>query len=95
MRAPGQSNSATGNGVPGVALRMSGQERRAAFSLAGIYAVRMLGLFMILPVFALHADHYHGATPVLMGLAIGIYGLTQSTLQIPFRKLGYPIMTVE
>ena len=67
---------------------MSGQERRAAFSLAGIYAVRMLGLFMILPVFALHADHYHGATPVLMGLAIGIYGLTQSTLQIPFGMLS-------
>lgn len=67
---------------------MSGQERRAAWSLASIYAVRMLGLFMILPVFALHADRYHGATPTLMGLAIGIYGLTQAALQIPFGMLS-------
>lgn len=67
---------------------MSALERRAACSLAGIYAVRMLGLFMILPVFALHADHYHGATPALMGLAIGAYGLTQAALQIPFGMLS-------
>jgi MFS family permease len=48
----------------------------------------MLGLFMILPVFALHADRYHGATPALMGLAIGAYGLTQAALQIPFGMLS-------
>ena len=60
------------------------QERRAGFSLAMIYAFRMLGLFMILPVFALYAEDYPGATPLLMGLALGIYGLTQAVLQIPF-----------
>lgn len=88
MRAPGQSNTVIGDSGAGTVLRMSGQERRAACSLAAIYAVRMLGLFMILPVFALHADRYHGATPALMGLAIGIYGLTQAALQIPFGVLS-------
>ncbi len=60
------------------------QERLAGISLAMIYAFRMLGLFMILPVFALYAEHLPGATPFLMGLALGIYGLTQAVLQIPF-----------
>jgi MFS family permease len=64
--------------------RMSQYEWRATLSLAGIYALRMLGLFMILPVFALYADHLAGATPLLAGLAIGIYGMTQAILQIPF-----------
>ncbi|HHJ34811.1 MAG TPA: MFS transporter [Gammaproteobacteria bacterium] len=63
---------------------LAAQERRAAVSLAMIYAFRMLGLFMILPVFALYAEHLPGATPFLMGLALGIYGLTQALLQIPF-----------
>ncbi len=63
---------------------MNPVERRAAFSLALIYAVRMLGLFMILPVFAIYADRYQGATPVLIGVAVGIYGLTQALFQIPF-----------
>ena len=63
---------------------LASQERRAAFSLAMIYAFRMLGLFMILPVFALYAEELPGATPFLMGLALGIYGLTQAVLQIPF-----------
>ena len=63
---------------------LASQERRAAVSLAMIYAFRMLGLFMILPVFALYADELPGATPLLMGLALGIYGLTQAALQIPF-----------
>ena len=44
----------------------------------------MLGLFMILPVFALYADELQGVTPALAGLAIGIYGLTQAMLQIPY-----------
>jgi len=52
--------------------------------MAGIYALRMLGLFMILPVFALYAEELQGATPALAGLAIGIYGMTQAVLQIPF-----------
>ncbi len=63
-------------------------EKRAAFSLALVYALRMLGLFMILPVFSLHADDYSGATPVLIGLAIGIYGLTQGLFQLPFGYLS-------
>ena len=63
---------------------LASQERRAGLSLALIYAFRMLGLFMILPVFALYAEHYPGATPMMMGLALGIYGLTQALLQIPF-----------
>ncbi len=68
---------------------MSLREKRAAASLASIYAMRMLGLFMILPVFVLYADQlYDGATPVLIGIAIGVYGLTQAVLQIPFGMLS-------
>ena len=59
-------------------------ERRAAISLALIYATRMLGLFMILPVFAIYAEQLADVTPFLVGLAIGIYGLTQAAFQIPF-----------
>lgn len=63
-------------------------ERRAAMSLAGIFSLRMLGMFMILPVFALYADKLEGATPAMIGLAIGAYGLTQAILQIPFGLLS-------
>jgi len=63
-------------------------EKRAAFSLSLVYAFRMLGLFMILPVFSLYADDFSGATPVLIGLAIGIYGLTQGLFQLPFGFLS-------
>ena len=68
---------------------MTPGERRATFSLAAIYALRMLGLFLILPVFALYAhDHLPGSTPLLIGLAIGAYGLSQAVLQIPFGMLS-------
>lgn len=63
-------------------------EKRAAASLAIVYALRMMGLFMVLPVFTLYADQYEGVTPLLMGLAIGIYGLTQGLLQIPFGMMS-------
>ncbi len=63
---------------------MTASERRAAFSLAAIYAFRMLGLFMILPVMALYAENLGSPDPVLIGLAIGIYGLTQAMLAIPY-----------
>jgi MFS family permease len=63
-------------------------ERRAGISLALIYAFRMLGLFMIMPVFALYAEQLPEATPFLAGLALGIYGLTQALLQIPFGMLS-------
>jgi MFS family permease len=65
--------------------RMTGPERRASLSLAFIYAMRMLGLFLVLPVFALEAPRYPGGDdPALVGLAMGIYGLTQGLLQLPF-----------
>ena len=59
-------------------------ERRASASLALIFALRMLGLFLVLPVFALEARKYPAATTGLIGLAMGIYGLTQGLLQLPF-----------
>ncbi|HMT92971.1 MFS transporter [uncultured Thiothrix sp.] len=62
---------------------MNALEWRVAFSLAAVYAVRMLGLFMILPVFALYAHTLPGSTDLLAGIAIGIYGLTQAMFQIP------------
>jgi MFS family permease len=64
---------------------MTPQERRSSASLALIFALRMLGLFLVLPVFALEARKYPGGDdPALIGLAMGIYGLTQGFLQIPF-----------
>ncbi|MCX7255967.1 MAG: MFS transporter [Polaromonas sp.] len=64
---------------------MTATERRASFSLASIFALRMLGLFLVLPVFALEAARYPGGDdPARVGLAMGIYGLTQAFLQIPF-----------
>lgn len=51
--------------------------------LAGVMALRMLGLFMVLPVLALYAEQLPGATPLLVGLAVGVYGVTQALLQIP------------
>lgn len=69
-------------------IGLSRPEKRAVFSLAGIYALRMMGLFMILPVFSLYAENLEDATPLLIGLAIGIYGLTQALLQIPYGMLS-------
>lgn len=62
---------------------MTALERRASVGLASIFAMRMLGLFLVLPVFALYAGDLSGSTPMLIGLAIGAYGLTQACLQIP------------
>ena len=64
---------------------MTPTERRASGTLASIFALRMLGLFLVLPVFAIHARQYPGGDdPALIGMAMGIYGLTQGVLQIPF-----------
>ena len=64
---------------------MTSQELRSSGSLASIFALRMLGLFLILPVFAVYARHLPGGDNAFyVGLTIGIYGLTQSILQIPF-----------
>ncbi|PKM28988.1 MAG: MFS transporter [Gammaproteobacteria bacterium HGW-Gammaproteobacteria-11] len=68
--------------------RMTSAEQRAASSLAAVFAFRMLGLFMVLPVLATYSDSLSGATPLLIGVAIGAYGLTQAFLQIPFGMLS-------
>lgn len=67
---------------------MTAGERRIAFSMAGIFSARMLGLFMIVPVFVEYAKELTGYTATLAGLAIGIYGLTQALLQIPLGMLS-------
>jgi MFS family permease len=64
---------------------MSPQERRSSAALASIYGLRMLGLFLILPVFAIYARTLpDGNDQLLVGLALGVYGLTQAALQIPY-----------
>jgi MFS family permease len=63
-------------------------ERRASWSLAAVMSLRMLGLFMVLPLFSLYANQLQGATPFLIGVSLGIYGLTQALLQIPFGMLS-------
>ncbi len=64
------------------------KEFTAVGALALVMAVRMLGLFMILPVFSLHAGSFTHANAQLIGLALGVYGLTQAILQIPFGLLS-------
>jgi MFS family permease len=77
---------------------MARQELRAAGSLAAVFCVRLLGLFMIYPVFAAYARNLSGANAYLIGEALGIYGLTQGLLQIPFGllsdKVGRKVMIV-
>ena len=69
----------------GAADTMTPGERRASLSLASIFALRMLGLFLILPVFAIEAARYPGGQDAArVGFAMGIYGLTQALLQFPF-----------
>ena len=65
--------------------KMSRVELRAGASLASVYGLRMLGLFFILPIFAIHAQKLEGGDNLtLVGLALGAYGLSQGILQIPF-----------
>ena len=63
-------------------------ERRAVGTLGGVYALRMLGLFIILPVFAIYAETLASSTALLAGIAVGIYGLTQAMLQVPMGWLS-------
>ena len=66
-------------------LSLTPTERRASFALAGLFAARMLGLFLLLPVFAVAAlGVVGGDDPARVGLALGMYGLTQACMQIPF-----------
>lgn len=67
---------------------MNPQETRAAISLALVYVLRMLGLFMVIPVLAIAAVDYPDYSPLFVGLAIGGYGLTQAILQIPMGVLS-------
>jgi len=77
--------SAASPSVPEDPANMNALERRASAGLSSIFALRMLGLFLVLPVFALEARKYPGGDdPAMIGLAMGIYGLTQGILQIPF-----------
>lgn len=64
---------------------MTPRELRASTSLASIYGLRMLGMFLILPIFAIYAETLPGgASPLMIGLALGAYGLTQAMFQLPF-----------
>jgi MFS family permease len=67
---------------------MTALERRSVSSLALLYSFRMLGLFMVLPLLSLYSEDLPGATPTMIGLALGIYGLSQAVLQIPFGWLS-------
>ena len=67
---------------------MSSAERFFALKISLVMAIRMLGLFMLFPVMSVYAGDYESATPFLVGLAIGIYGLTQAIFQIPFGYLS-------
>ena len=67
---------------------MNSTERLFALKVSLIMSVRMLGLFMLFPVMSVYAVDYDGSTPFLIGMAIGVYGLTQALLQIPFGYLS-------
>ena len=67
---------------------MSASELRASISLASIFGLRLFGMFVILPVFALYAEGRPGWNLTLVGIALGAYGLTQAVLQVPFGWLS-------
>ena len=67
---------------------MNSAEKIFALKISLVMAVRMLGLFMLFPVMSIYASDYENATPFLIGMAIGIYGLTQAIFQIPFGYLS-------
>lgn len=69
-------------------MSLSSSEKRYTSILAAIYGFRLLGLFMIFPVFSVYAHHLIGSTAFLVGLAFGIYGLFQACLQIPLGMLS-------
>ena len=67
---------------------MNTSERTTAAIVSLLYFVRMLGLFSILPVFTLAASKLYGSGPMLIGLTLGIYGLFQALLQVPYGYLS-------
>jgi MFS family permease len=68
--------------------KMTRTEKQAVVSLSAIMSLRMIGLFMVLPVFSLYASQLKGANPITIGLAMGVYGLAQALFQIPFGALS-------
>ncbi|WP_371379726.1 MFS transporter [Thalassotalea aquiviva] len=70
------------------AIGLNRTEKKASLSLATVFGMRMIGLFMILPVFAIYGTHLEGYSPIWLGLAIGAYGFTQAILQIPMGILS-------
>ena len=87
-QGPGRESGHEGPGRESGLAESTGMTRfelRASASLASVFALRMLGLFLILPVFAVHARGLPGGDDaMLVGLALGVYGLTQALLQLPF-----------
>jgi len=67
---------------------MNRQELKAVLAIALLYIIRMMGLFMVLPVLPILGPEYEGGTPLAIGLALGIYGLSQAILQIPLGLLS-------
>lgn len=67
---------------------LNSTEKKSALALAAIFGLRMLGLFLIIPVLAVYGQSYPDYSPLLVGLAIGAYGLTQALLQIPMGMLS-------
>ncbi len=68
--------------------KLSPLDRRSALTLACVISLRLFGLFLIMPVFSLYAQQMPDATPLLIGLALGVYGLGQVLLQIPLGLLS-------
>lgn len=68
--------------------KLTRQEIRSASALASVVGLRMFGLFLIMPVLSVYADHLTGSTPLLVGLAIGVYGIVQAILQVPMGMLS-------
>lgn len=64
--------------------KMTAIELRATWGLGSVFSLRMLGMFMVLPILTSYGMHLQGANEFLIGLAIGIYGLSQAVFQIPF-----------
>ncbi|MDA8362636.1 MAG: MFS transporter [Gammaproteobacteria bacterium] len=77
------NSHSTADSNPTDPVAMSALERRSSLTLASIYGLRMLGLFLILPVFVVYARHLPNASTTLVGVALGIYGLGQAIMQIP------------
>ena len=73
---------------PDTAVAMLTPERRSVSIVALIAMIRMFGLFALLPVLSLYARDLEGATELLIGLAVGAYGLTQAGLQVPLGALS-------